>query len=115
MLFHYLRDWFDAESQQLFIKTSYISTSALKVLSCHCLYYNLIMCQGWRELRRTPFSVEQGANNISKARRDPVTKATAMHAIARRKSPLVREMRIIVDPVCPRKHLISAFSLEICT
>lgn len=114
-LFHHLRDWFDADSQQLFIKTSCISTSVLKVLSCHFLYHNLIMCQRRAELRRTHVSVELGDNNLSKAGRDPGSTTPTTHTAAGRNPPLIREMRITVDPVCSLKHLISAFSLEICT
>lgn len=40
-----------------------------------------------------------------------MSKATATYTLAGRNPPLMREMRVIVDPVCPLKHLTSAFLL----
>lgn len=44
----------------------------------------------------------------------PQSKARAIHTIAGRNLPLIRKMGIVMNPVCPLKHLISAFSPETC-
>lgn len=57
---------------------SCMSISVLRGLSCHFLYHDLITCYGRDELERTYFSMELGDNNISKACRHPMSKATAI-------------------------------------